>query len=75
MHSPGEGPRLPHCCVDQEHRYYMLKFAGPLPLQHHRSFYRTSRVDLPKLFAQWPAPRTDGPAAAGEITSRELMAA
>jgi hypothetical protein len=53
MHSPGEGRRTPHCCANRDDRHYILEFAGPLPLQHHRRFYRTSRVDLPRLVDHW----------------------
>jgi len=54
MHSPGEGRRTPHCCAERDDNHYVLGFAGALPLQHHRRFYRTSRADLPRLLDQWP---------------------
>ena len=53
MHSPGEGKRAPHCCADKDTNSYVLEFAGPLPLQHHRRFFRSSRADLPKLLHDW----------------------
>ncbi len=54
MHSPGEGRRTPHCCADRDSKRYVLNFAGALPLQHHRRFYRSSRAGLPRLLVQWP---------------------
>ena len=69
MHSPGEGPRTPHCCADRDNNHYVLGFAGPLPLQHHRRFYRTSRGDLPKLLDHWPEGACD------EVQPEELLAA
>ncbi|MBX9591344.1 MAG: hypothetical protein K2X43_18810 [Hyphomonadaceae bacterium] len=54
MHSPGEGRRTPHCCADRDNNHYVLAFAGTLPMQHHRRFYRSSRADLPRLLEQWP---------------------
>ncbi len=69
MHSPGEGRRTPHCCADRDNTHYVLGFAGPLPLQHHRRFYRTSRGDLPKLLDHWPETVCD------EAQPAELMAA
>jgi len=54
MHSPGEGRRAPHCCADKDNNFYVLTFAGALPLQHHRRFYRASRADLPRVLEQWP---------------------
>lgn len=72
MHSPGEGRRTPHCCSDADDRHYVLEFAGPLPLQHHRRFYHASRLELPKLVAHWPGQCADGGPA--ELPA-ELMAA
>jgi hypothetical protein len=69
MHSPGEGRRTPHCCADRDNNHYVLGFAGPLPLQHHRRFYRTSRGDLPRLLDHWPE------AACDDAQPAELMAA
>ena len=69
MHSPGEGRRTPHCCADRDDNHYVLAFAGALPLQHHRRFYRTSKGDLPRLLDQWPE------AACDEAQPGELMAA
>jgi hypothetical protein len=60
MHSPGEGRRTPHCCADKDDNHYVLGFAGALPLQHHRRFYRTSRGDLPRLLDQWPEATCNG---------------
>jgi hypothetical protein len=69
LHSPGDGRRTPHCCVDKDNGHYVLTFAGALPLQHHRRFYRSSRADLPRILRQWPdAARDQDPAA-------ELLAA
>ena len=73
MHSPGEGRRTPHCCAENDDRHYALEFAGSLPLEHHRRFYRTSRVDLPKLVAQWP--ETCMEAKSADLLPAELMAA
>lgn len=69
MHSPGEGRRTPHCCADKDNAHYVLAFAGPLPLQHHRRFFRSSRGDLPRVLDQWPV------AACDEAEPAELMAA
>lgn len=69
MHSPGEGRRTSHCCGDGDDRHYVLAFSGPLPLHHHRRFFRTSRAELPKLFDQWPD------AAGSRAEPAELLAA
>lgn len=69
MHSPGEGPRTPHCCADQDNDRYVLEFAGALPLEHHRRFFRSSRADLPRLLDEWPE------TASATAQPAELMAA
>ncbi len=69
MHSPGEGQRTPHCCADKDNNHYVLEFAGALPMQHHRRFYRSSRADLPRLLDQWPE------AACDQAQPAELIAA
>ena len=54
MHSPGDGRRKPHCCGEHDERHYMVQFSGPLPLHHHRQFFRSSRADLPKFLHESP---------------------
>jgi hypothetical protein len=53
-HSPGEGPRTPHCCGEPDSRRYTLEFAGPLPVEHRMRFYRSSKSGLPRLLHHWP---------------------
>lgn len=69
LHSPGEGRRTPHCCADKDSNHYVLGFAGALPMQHHRRFYRASRADLPRVLDQWPAMGSD------HVEPAELLAA
>jgi hypothetical protein len=55
-HSPGEGRRTPHCRGHRGERdrpYYILQFAGPLPVEHRTRFYRSSKSGLPRLLHHW----------------------
>ena len=69
LHSPGDGRRTPHCCGGSDEEYYVLQFAGPLPLHHHRRFFRSSRAQLPKLLHECPE------AICNETEDRDLIAA
>ena len=69
LHSPGEGRRTPHCCASGEDHHYVLEFSGPLPLDQHRRFYRSSRAQLPKFLHEWPEDICE------DAEGRELMAA
>jgi hypothetical protein len=53
-HSPGEGIRTPHCCSERDGKEYALELAGPLPAEHHMTFYLSSRAGWPRLLHQWP---------------------
>jgi hypothetical protein len=54
-HSPGEGPRTPHCAGPAGDRY-VLEYAGPLPVEHHLRFCLSAKAGWPRLLQHWPQP-------------------
>jgi hypothetical protein len=58
-HSPGEGLRTPHCCLERDRRHYVLEFAGALPVEYRTRFYRSKKSGLPRLLHRWPEPELE----------------
>ena len=59
-HSPGEGPRTPHCAEPAGDRY-VLEYAGPLPVEHHLRFCLSAKAGWPRLLQHWPQARLPDP--------------
>ncbi|MBO0766929.1 MAG: hypothetical protein J2P50_20380, partial [Hyphomicrobiaceae bacterium] len=68
-HSPGEGPRTPHCRGERDRQHYQLEFAGALPMEFRSRFYRSSKSCLPRLLHRWPETSLDRSEAIGLLAA------